>query len=179
MTADWTEIEATTRGGRRVSLRFAAEEYAERLARFRAELNRRGLAALLIFAQESHYWLTGFDSAGYVLFQAGVIPADDRGTVLLTRIPDRRQAEVASLYDEVRVWVNAPDARPAEELRAILAELGCAGAKVGVEFASYGLTAANPDISPSGGASGFRIGESSSATKRYGDAGELPDADGV
>jgi Xaa-Pro dipeptidase len=143
VSADWTEVAATTRGGRAVSLRFAAEEYADRLACARAEMNRRGLAALLVFAQESHYWLTGFDTAGYVFFQAGVIPADDRGTVLLTRIPDRRQAEVASLYDEVRVWVNAPDACPAEDLRAILAELGCAGAKVGVEFATYGLTAAN------------------------------------
>jgi 6-phosphogluconate dehydrogenase (decarboxylating) len=42
-----------------------------------------------------------------------------------------------------------------------------------------GAETASPDISPSVGASGSRIGESSSATKRYGDAGELPDADGV
>jgi Xaa-Pro dipeptidase len=143
VSGDWSEIAASTRGGRAVTLRFAPEEHAERLARTRAEMRRRGLSALLVFAQESHYWLTGFDTAGYVFFQAGAIPADDRPSVLLTRIPDRRQAEVASLYDEVRVWLNAEDARPAEELRDILAEMGCRGGKVGVEFATYGLTAAN------------------------------------
>jgi Xaa-Pro dipeptidase len=132
VSADWAELPAATRGGRDVTLRFPAEEHASRLARARAEMRRRGLAALLVFAQESHYWLTGFDTAGYVFFQAGVIPADERDTVLLTRIPDRRQAEVASLYDDIRVWLNAEHARPAEDLRAILAELGCRGAKVGV-----------------------------------------------
>jgi Xaa-Pro dipeptidase len=143
VSGDWSEIAATTPGGRDVTLRFTPEEHAERLARTRAEMRRRGLDALLVFAQESHYWLTGFDTAGYVFFQAGAIPADDAPTMLLTRIPDRRQAEVASLYDEVRVWLNAEEARPAEALRDILAEMGARGGKVGVEFATYGLTAAN------------------------------------
>ena len=137
------EIAATTAGGRAVSLRFPPQEHAARLAATRAELNRRGLDALLVFAQESHYYLTGYDSSGYVFFQAGVITADDRSTVLLTRRPDLRQAETASLYDDIRIWLNAEEANPAEDLRAILQELGLRGARVGVEFATYGLTAAN------------------------------------
>ncbi|MDE0524622.1 MAG: Xaa-Pro peptidase family protein [Boseongicola sp.] len=137
------EIEATTAGGRAVSLRFSQEEHAARLAATRAELNCRGLDALLVFAQESHYYLTGYDSSGYVFFQAGVITADERPTVLLTRRPDLRQAETASLYDEIRIWFNAEKVNPAEDLRAILQELGLRGARVGVELATYGLTAAN------------------------------------
>ena len=144
MTAPgFDEIAATTRDGRAVSLRFPPAEYAERLVATRAELNRRGLAALLVFAQESHYYLTGYDTAGYVFFQAGVITADLRPTVLLTRRPDQRQAEVASLYDDIRIWLNAEDANPAEDLRAILDDLGLRGAKLGMEFATHGLTAAN------------------------------------
>ena len=54
-----------------------------------------------------------------------------------------RQAETASLYDDVRIWLNAEDANPAEDLRAILQELGLRDARVGVEYATYGLTAAN------------------------------------
>lgn len=138
-----TEIAALTAGGRAVSLRFPAEEHAARLAATRAELNRRGLAALLVFAQESHYYLTGYDTAGYVFFQCGVITADARPTVLLTRRPDLRQAEVASLYDDIRIWLNAEGADPARDLRGILEELGLKGARVGVEYATYGLTAAN------------------------------------
>lgn len=137
------EIEATTAGGRAVSLRFPQEEHAARLAATRAELNGRGLDALLVFSQESHYYLTGYDSSGYVFFQSGVITADERPTVLLTRRPDLRQAETASLYDDIRIWFNAEEANPAEDLRAILQELGLRGARVGVELATYGLTAAN------------------------------------
>ena len=137
------EIAATTRGGRAVSLRFPPEEHAARLAATRAELARRGLDALLVFAQESHYYLTGYDTSGYVFFQVGIITADDSPTVLLTRRPDLRQAEVASLYDDIRIWLNAEDANPAEDLRAILDEIGLRGGRVGVEFATYGLTAAN------------------------------------
>ena len=137
------EVEAQTANGRAVSLRFPPEEHAIRLAVTRLELRRKGFDALLIFAQESHYYLTGFDTSGYVFFQVGVITADDRPTVLLTRRPDLRQAEVASLYDDIRIWLNAEDVNPAEDLRDILCELGLQGGRVGVEFATYGLTAAN------------------------------------
>lgn len=137
------EYQASTPSGRAVTLRFEAAEHRDRLARARQELRRRGLDALLVFAQESHYYLTGFDTSGYVFFQVGVVTADDRPTVLLTRRPDLRQAQVSSLYDDIRVWLNAEGARPALELRGILAELGLKGAKVGVEFATHGLTGAN------------------------------------
>jgi Xaa-Pro dipeptidase len=128
---------------REVTLPFPPAEYAQRLAVTRAELRRRGLAALLVFAQESHFYLTGFDTAGYVFFQVGIITANDRPTLLLTRRPDLRQAQAASLYDDIRIWLNAEDANPARDLRAILEELGCAGERIGIEYATYGLTGAN------------------------------------
>lgn len=137
------EIRAQTAGGRAVSLRFPPEEHAARLAATRAELRRRGLDALLVFAQESHYYLTGFDTSGFVFFQVGIVTADERPTILLTRRPDLRQAEVASLYDDIRIWYNAEGDHPARELRGILEELRLSGSRIGVEFATHGLTAAN------------------------------------
>ena len=65
------EIEAKTADGRAVSLRFTPEEHAARLAATRDELVKRGLDALLVFAQESHYYLTGYDTSGYVFFKWG------------------------------------------------------------------------------------------------------------
>jgi Xaa-Pro dipeptidase len=62
---------------------------------------------------------------------------------LLTRAPDRLQAKVTSVIDDVRIWVDAPDAKPAEALRDVLAGHGCKGKKLGVEWESYGLTARN------------------------------------
>lgn len=137
------EFPARTLAGRDAVLRFPEAEHRARLARTRRLMAERGLDALLVFAQESHFYLTGFDTAGYVFFQAGLVTANDEATVLLTRLPDRRQAEVASLYDEVRIWLNAEDANPALDLRAIMEERGLKGARVGVEFATHGLTAAN------------------------------------
>jgi Xaa-Pro dipeptidase len=137
------EYPGHTLSGRTVALRFPEGEYRARLARTRALMAQRGLDALLVFAQESHFWLTGFDTAGYVFFQVGIITANDGPCVLLTRTPDKRQAETNSLYDEVRIWLNAEDANPALDLRALLAEQGLTGARVGVEFATHGLTAAN------------------------------------
>ncbi len=66
MTEDFTEKRGRTRSRRDVALRFAPEEHAERLRVTRAGLRAQGVDALLVFAQESHYWLTGFDTAGYV-----------------------------------------------------------------------------------------------------------------
>ncbi len=137
------ESAATASDGRPVSLRFTAAEHADRLARTRGLLRARELDALLVFAQESHYWLTGYDTAGYVFFQAGVVTADVRPTVLLTRRPDLAQARDASLYDDIRIWLNTEDVNPAADLRDVLLELGLRGARVGIECATYGLTAAN------------------------------------
>ena len=45
----------------------------------------------------------------------------------LTRSADRLQARFTSMIPDVRVWVDAEDAAPERDLRAILAELGLAG----------------------------------------------------
>lgn len=137
------EFAGRTASGRDVALRFPEPEYRSRLARARRRLAEEDLDALLVFSQESHYYLTGFDSVGYVFFQVGIIAAGEERTVLLTRTPDKRQAEVASLYDDVRIWLNAEDADPTAELTAILRELGVSGGRVGVEMDGHGLTVTN------------------------------------
>jgi Xaa-Pro dipeptidase len=88
------------------------------------------------------YWLTGYDTFGYCFFQCLVLRADG-DLVLLTRAPDLRQARHTSLIEDVRVWVDRAGSEPAEGLRELLAEKGLAGKRLGVEYASYGLTAAN------------------------------------
>ncbi|GBQ27404.1 aminopeptidase P family protein [Gluconacetobacter azotocaptans] len=132
-----------TRSGRSVALTFPQDEHEGRLRRTAEILKSRGLAALLVFAQESHLYLTGFDTAGYVFFQCGIITADGQAAVLLTRRPDRSQALRASLYEDVRVWYNAEDADPIRDLARILDELGLRGERIGVELDTYGLTGLN------------------------------------
>ena len=55
------------------NLHFEPAELAGRQAAAIAAMERAGLDALLIFRQESMYWLTGYDTFGYVHFQALVL----------------------------------------------------------------------------------------------------------
>ena len=124
-----------------MALHFERAEFDGRIAAARAELNARGLAAILLFAQESHYYLTGYDTSGYVFFQCTVLTADDQPITLLTRRPDLEQARRTSVIEDVRVWYDAEGAAPTDDLRGILAEKGLAGERVGIELDSYGLRA--------------------------------------
>jgi len=115
-------------------------ELAARRERACAAMRAEDLAGLLLFRQESMYYLTGYDTFGYVFFQCLYLGADGRMT-LLTRAPDLLQARFTSVVEDVRVWVDGPDATPATDLRAILEDHGLRGARLGVEWEAYGLTA--------------------------------------
>jgi len=125
-----------------VPIHFTTEELAGRRARACAAMAEQGLDGLLMFRQESMFYLTGYDTFGYVFFQCLYLGADGR-LILLTRAPDLRQAQRTSVIEDIRIWVDGPDAKPAEELREILREQGCAGKRLGVEYEAYGLTARN------------------------------------
>ena len=122
------------------NLHFTEAEFDTRRHRLCEKLKSAGLDALLMFRQESMYYMTGYDTFGYVFFQTIVMTADGR-FVLLTRSADQRQAAFTSLVDDIRIWVDRADANPSEDLRDILGELGLKGARLGVEYDSYGLTA--------------------------------------
>jgi Xaa-Pro dipeptidase len=122
-----------------MELHFTREEYAERQARTIAAMTDAGLDGLLMFRQESMFYLTGYDTFGYVFFQCLYLGADGAMT-LLTRSPDLRQARHTSTLEDIRVWVDRDGATPAEDLKAILDEHGCRGRKLGIELEAYGLT---------------------------------------
>ncbi len=123
-------------------IHFTAAELEARRASAGREMKARGLDALLMFRQESMFYLTGYDTFGYVHFQSLVLHADGRMT-LLTRSADQRQAAFTSVIEDVRIWVDREGANPAEELKVILEEHDLRGRKLGVEYDSYGLTAHN------------------------------------
>jgi Xaa-Pro dipeptidase len=123
-------------------LHFSADELAERRAKACAEMGVRRLDALLMFRQESMYYLTGYDTFGYVFFQALVL-TDAGRMVLLTRAPDLRQARFTSVIGDVRIWTDRAGAEPVADLKRILVGLKLEGKRLGVEYDAYGLTAAN------------------------------------
>jgi Xaa-Pro dipeptidase len=118
-------------------LHFTREEFDARMAQTRAEMARRGLDALLLFAPESQYWLTGYDTFGYCFFQCLVV--SDRDPVLLTRSADLRQAQLTSTVRDIRIWTDRAGADPTEDLVALLGDLGLAGRRIGWETRTQGL----------------------------------------
>ncbi len=121
---------------------FSTKELAARRQAACASISNRGLDGLLIFRQESMFYLTGYDTFGYCFFQCLYLAADGR-FCLLTRLPDYRQAKHTSVIEDIRVWKDEAGKNPADDLKALLDEFGCRGAKLGIEFDAYGLTAYN------------------------------------
>ena len=103
------------------------------------------LDAMLLFAQESMYWLTGYDTFGFCFFQCLVVKADG-SMVLLTRSADVRQAKHTSIIDNIAVWTDRADANPAIDLRNLLNDLDLLGCRIGVEYDTHGLTAKNGQL---------------------------------
>ncbi|MEO3475352.1 Xaa-Pro peptidase family protein [Roseomonas sp. CAU 1739] len=123
-----------------MALHFDPAELRARIARVTDRLRAECLDGILLFRQESMYWLTGYDTAGYSQFQCLWLGADG-GMVLLTRSSDVRQAKITSIIEDVRLWVDAAGANPAATLRETLGERIRPGARIGVEFASVTLNA--------------------------------------
>lgn len=125
-----------------MALHFSKDEFASRLELVKARMREEKLDVLLLFAQESMYWLTGYDSFGFCFFQTLVVKADGQ-LVLLTRSADLRQARLTSTIEDIRVWVDRTNADPAVDLKNLLMDLDLLGARIGVEYDTHGLTGRN------------------------------------
>ena len=125
-----------------MALHFSKEEFSNRKNKVLKSMKEQNINALLIFRQESMYWLTGYDTFGYVFFQCLVLK-DNGEIVLLTRAPDLRQAQNTSNIENIKIWVDKDDSNPTNDLKKILDELDLKGKNLGIEYDSYGLTGKN------------------------------------
>jgi Xaa-Pro dipeptidase len=125
-----------------MALHFDRAEFDARRDRLMIDMAEKKLDAILLFAQESMYWLTGYDTFGFCFFQCLIVQADGSMT-LLTRSADLRQARHTSIIENIIVWTDRTDANPAVELRNLLNDLDLLGGRIGVEYDTHGLTAYN------------------------------------
>jgi len=125
-------------------------------------MEEQNLDALLMFRQESMYWLTGYDTFGYVFFQTLILNKNG-DIILLTRAPDLRQAQNTSNIKDIRIWVDKNNSDPTHELKNILNELNLKGKNIGVEYEAYGMT----------GRSAMKLNESLKNFCTLGDYSEL------
>lgn len=125
-----------------MGIHFTTQEFERRKRLTLEKMNNAGLDGLLMFRQESMYYLTGYDTFGYVFFQCLYLSASGQFT-LLTRMPDLRQARHTSIIEDIRIWTDRDGSNPAQDLRDILKQAGCQNQRLGVEYNAYGLTAAS------------------------------------
>ena len=121
------------------NLHFPRGEYDRRLSAVVSALDQQGLHGVVLFRQESMYYLSGYDTSGYTMFQAMYLGVDGR-MALLTRSADRIQSRVTSIIPDIRIWTDREEASPAEELRELLRDYGCENQTIGIEYHAYGLT---------------------------------------
>ena len=125
-----------------MSLHFSDQEFSNRKKNTIESMKKLSLDAILMFRQESMYWLTGYDTFGFVFFQTLIM--DQKGNViLLTRAPDLRQAQNTSNIDDIRIWMDEDGSNPINDLKIILDELNLKNKKIGIEYEAYGMTGRN------------------------------------
>ena len=125
-----------------MALHFTEQEFELRETKVIQSMKEKNIDALLLFRQESMYWMTGYDTFGYVFFQCLVLTSEGN-KILLTRAADLRQAQNTSNIKDIRIWVDKDNNNPAEELKSILIELNLENKNLGIEYESYGLTGKN------------------------------------
>ena len=125
-----------------MALHFSKEEFDKRKLKTLQSMKEQNLDALLMFRQESMYWLTGYDTFGYVFFQTLILDRNGK-VILLTRAPDLRQAKNTSNITDIRIWVDKDGSNPTDDLKTILNEQNLKGKKIGIEYEAYGMTGRN------------------------------------
>jgi Xaa-Pro dipeptidase len=125
-----------------MALHFSRTEFDERMSRLSEAMTERGLDCMMLFSQESMYWLTGYDTFGFCFFQCLVVTREGE-MALLARAPELRQARQTSIIENIVIWTDRKGADPTLDLHRLMGELDLVGAKIGVEYDTPGLTARN------------------------------------
>lgn len=127
-----------------MAIHFTRQAFSQRIAAACDSLREGGFDGILLFAPESHYYLTGYDTFGFAMFQCMVLPAHGEPH-LLTRAPDLRQAQQTSILADaqIHIWSDGEGVDPYAHLGQLLGDLGLHGKRLGIETKTAGLTAFN------------------------------------
>ena len=113
-------------------------EFESRLARLTANLNERGLDALITFVQENQYWLCGYETTGFHSFPQGLIVTASGGKLLITRQLEIENALERAFELPAIGYQDGED--PGTAIARGLIDLGLGGANIGLEKKTPWLT---------------------------------------
>ena len=106
-----------------MALHFTISEYQQRIKAAIAAMQKNNLDGLLMFQQESMYYLTGYDSFGFCFFQCLYLGVDGK-MALLTRSADLRQAQHTGELGDVQRFAGQQAQQPQPRLVAEEAQEG-------------------------------------------------------
>ncbi len=87
-------------------LPFSPEEYQDRLARVRAAMAAADLDLLLVTSPENIYWLTGYRTTGYYVYQLLVVPADGEAVFVTSRLEGEAVRALSWIKGNVTVFMG-------------------------------------------------------------------------
>lgn len=129
-----------------LDLPFSSDEYAQRLAKTRAEMATLGLDALFVTDPSNMAWLTGYDGWSFYVHQ-GVLLTLEGDPIWWGRAMDAVGAQRTTFLNDDNIvgyddtYVQNPSKHPMETLSRLLASRGLEGARVGLEMDNYYFTA--------------------------------------
>lgn len=117
---------------------FAAEEYADRLAKLRRSMGEAGLDVLLVTGPEDIFYLSGHHTQGYYTFQSVLVTASG-APVLIGRRGELVNARANSFFDAYLPYDDLDD--PVDVAAKAITSFGNVR-RVGVDLDDWFLTAA-------------------------------------
>ncbi len=128
-------------------LNFERAEYAERLKKTRAAMERAGVELLIVSDPSNMHWLTGYDGWSFYVHQC-VLVAGDGEPVWYGRGQDANGARRTCYLTDKNIvgypdhYVQSTERHPMDLLSQIIAERGWDRLAVGVEMDNYYFSAA-------------------------------------
>ncbi|MDT7790515.1 MAG: Xaa-Pro dipeptidase [Pseudonocardiales bacterium] len=116
------------------NLAFSLDEYRERLDTVRKGMAERGVDIALVSVPENIYYLTGYTTLGYYMYQVLMVPVDDE-PLLLTYREERINVERLSWLDRHVDYTVTDD--PVQVTVDTVRGLGVAGKTLSIEEGGY------------------------------------------
>ena len=116
------------------NLPFSLAEYRGRLDNLRKGMAERGIDIALVSVPENIYYLTGYTTLGYYMYQVLMVPSDDE-PLLLTYREERINVERLSWLERHVDYTVTDD--PIQVTKDTLRGLGIAGKTLSIEEAGY------------------------------------------
>ncbi len=124
-----------------MQLAFPIETYRRRVERLRTVMAEHGLDGIVVTLPDAIYWLSGFDTIGYLWPQALVLDRSGADPKLVTRTSEGPGAAASSWLSDVRLY-DIEAEKPADAISSAIRERGLDNGDVGIDLQAFTLVPA-------------------------------------